>query len=268
MTVPSNHGHCSIESKRHMAFYRTIATSQSSVFVCKPLIACLSANTSNYYPISLNWHERVGKHHPENSEKMLWKFTVYLLYSHASNLALFTGQRLGTKLLAGNPSYVQSCSECRSLLLILCIPLCNCQLLIFHSGMEELITVLISNQFTNLVLISTQLEKGPRFTLLTPKLSYSLGMRLNNIQLFLLQQIFVFYFLYFQYIPLLPADTGYSSFNSWFSSFSFSLFSFLLLSSTSLHLPPLPSSLFSSTPHSNFSRAGPVSNACSQKSVC
>ena len=176
---------CSIESKRHMAFYRTIATSQSSVFVCKPLIACLSANTSNYYPSLWTGIRELAN----TTQKTVKRCFENLLYSHASNLALFTGQRLGTKLLASNPSYVQSCSECHSLLLILCIPLCNCQLLIFHSGMEELIMVLISNQFTNLVLISTQLEKGPRFTLLTPKLLYSLGMRLNNIQLFLLQQI-------------------------------------------------------------------------------
>ena len=38
-----------LESKRHMAFYRTLATSHSFVFVFKPLIARLSDNTTNYY---------------------------------------------------------------------------------------------------------------------------------------------------------------------------------------------------------------------------
>ena len=104
--------------------------------------------------------------------------------------------------------------------------------------MVELITVLISNQFTNLVLISTQLEKGPRFTLLTPKLSYSLGMRLNNIQLFLLQQIlFLFnislFLLLTLAIPLLIPDfLLFPSLSSLSYCFPQPLF-------TSLHFPPL-----------------------------
>ena len=120
------------------------------------------------------------------------------------------------------------------LLLILWIPLCNCQLLIFHSGMEELIMVLTSNQFTNLVLISTQL--------LTSKLSYRLGIRLTNILLLFLQLILFSIFCAFNlysiislfFLLTLPIPSFF---------FSFILF-----------LPLPPSSLFSSTATSQ----GPV----------
>lgn len=98
--------------------------------------------------------------------------------------------------------------------------------------MEELIMALISNLFTNLVLVSTQLEKGPRFTLLIPKLSYSLEMRLNfnsssyNKFCFVLSiyscwhWLFLFSFLIFFLLPSLSSP-------------------FLNLSSPFLNLPPL-----------------------------
>lgn len=85
--------------------------------------------------------------------------------------------------------------------------------------------VLISNLFTNLVLISTQLEKGPRCTLLIPKLSYSLEMRLN--------------FNSSSYSKFCFVLSIYSCWH-WLFLFSFLIF-FLLpsLSSPFLNLPPL-----------------------------